>query len=295
MDRRRFLNSTVVTTVFAAKGLGQEKPPAAGRAAPEEPQPRQLPLIPLFAGPAVPSVYRFGRYEGLALTFSSTREMVAPFMPEMFKPIEPVTVTAYIEYYDQVEFLAARDYSEAIIGVPVRFDGERDHVQGGYAPIMFLSDAFPIIHGRELLGIPKLPADFSRIRDLGNGRLGCEISLWGHFLLGLEAAQLQRSPSSGTELAKRRVNLFGYKYIPSLEGPPDAAYPTSMPMEFTIESRWTAKNGRALIGEPSEEDVSPIICRVLNAVRKMTGGQFLSGSHEAGSVVLRMDLARRLR
>lgn len=160
---------------------------------------------------------------------------------------------------------------------------------------MFLSDTFAIIYGREFLGVPKLPADFSRIRDLGNGRLGCEISLWGHFLLGLETAEWQQSSSSVTQGAKRQLNLFGYKYIPSLEGPPDAAYPTSMPVELTTEARWTTKNGRILFGESSDKDVSRLISRVVNGVKKLTGGELLSGTRETGSLVLRLDLARRLR
>ena len=198
-------------------------------------------------------------------------------------------------YNDGVDFMAGRGYRLGTVLVGARFDGERDHVHGNYPLVMFEDDTLAIITGREITGIPKLYADFSPIRRFADGRLRCDLSFWGHFLFGLELDGLKEQGSSVTAAANRQPQppYLGYKLIPSLEGPPDVAYPVVYPVDVTVQELWLGTAGRVHFGDAGEEDIS-YVSRIVEALKGLPLQQFVGASHSLGSSILRTDLARRL-
>jgi hypothetical protein len=72
-----------------------------------------------------------------------------------------------------------------------------------------------------------------------NGHLRCEASTWGHFLFGIDiASPLKKQNAKIRKAASSQATktpAFGYKYIASLNGLPDADYPTIMWSENNIE------------------------------------------------------------
>ena len=88
--------------------------------------------------------------------------------------------------------------------------------------------------------------------------------------------------------------LMGYKYIPSVEGPPDTAYAISTPSDRKLEQMWLGKPGRFYYGDPTREDVGAV-AGVMDALKTLPVSKVLGVSRSRGSSVLRVDLSRRLR
>lgn len=91
-----------------------------------------------------------------------------------------------------------------------------------------------------------------------------------------------------------KTPAFGYKYIDSLDGPPDADYPTIMWSDTSIEHLRLGRSGVFYLGDAAEADIGdyrPII-DVLKSlpVRKVT-----QTVHWRGSMALRNDKNGRIR
>ena len=72
-------------------------------------------------------------------------------------------------------------YNLVAVNVPVRFDGEVDHVEGGFSLVVWENKVAPILPGREATGIPKIGAQIEEARHLG-GRWMAEADVRGQHL-----------------------------------------------------------------------------------------------------------------
>lgn len=263
--------------------------------------PSKIYLMPLISGSIADAgklpnaVYAEAHF--LSLQYQTDSDAVRALLPECYQPSEKPMVTAMYGYYDGVDFMAGRGYRIAAVSVAARFDGEKDHVEGDYVLVICEDDALPIITGRELQGIPKVYADISSIETLPNGHLRCETSLWEHLLFGIDLEPLKKQNILVRSVASKRINerpLLGYKYIPSLDGPPDAAYPTVLPTDTKLEELWLGKSGQIFFGDAMESDIA-IGKRIVDALKTLPLRQVTQTARLRGSQVLRNDLCRRLR
>ena len=256
--------------------------------------------MPLVAGALIDIAdrprYVYEHVENLIFQCQTDPDAIQELLPECYQVGKEPTVTLAFSHNDGVEFLSGRGYRIATVMVAARFDGEKDHEEGNQVVVMFEDDTLPIIGGREHLGVPKLYADISPIKTLpGSGNLRCEVSLWGHLLYGVELPPLKEQNAIVRGVANRTKMppYLCYKYIPALDGPPDASYPTIWYMDTHVDQLWMGNTGEVYIGNPEEEDVSYYaqLTKVLAAlpVRKVT--QVIRAR---GSGVLRYDLYRRL-
>jgi hypothetical protein len=213
-------------------------------------------------------------------------------------PGKSPVVTVMFNDNNGVDFMAGGGYRFAAISVSAEFEGEDGHMEGSYVLAMPENRTLPIITGREWLGMPKFFTDISSIRVLENGHLRCEASMWGHLLFGIDIAPPLKKQNAIIRKAASsqatKTPAFGYKYIASLHGPPDADYPTIMWSDNNIEQLWLGKSGEFYVENPTEQDIGyfkPFI-DVLNSlpVRKVT-----QAAHSRGSMVLRNDKNGRLR
>ena len=85
-----------------------------------------------------------------------------------------------------------------------------------------------------------------------------------------------------------------YKYIPALDGPPDASYPTLWKMDTHLNQLWMGKTGEVYIGNPSEEDVS-YYAQITTVLAALPVRKVIQAIRARGSGVLRYDLYRRLK
>lgn len=237
----------------------------------------------------------YPRRETVTLRYKTQLEAIQKIIPECFKVTNP-TVSVSVVYNDGVQDLAYRSYSLATFQVPARYEGERDTVEGSYSIVMYENNTTPIIGGREFIGIPKLYSDISPVRLLPDGRIRCETSIYGYQLFGIEVDANEKQDESVVEAWNKRnniQNLLGYKYIPSLEGPPDCAYPILTPSEISLKELWTGKEGGLYFGDAGYDDVGQH-SNVVEALKSLEVKEVLGVSHSFSSTRLRIDKAHRI-
>jgi acetoacetate decarboxylase len=257
--------------------------------------------MPLIAGPFFEISnrprYVYEHVDNLILRYESDPEAIQELLPECYKVGNEPIVTLAFSHNDGVEFLSGRGYRIASVMVAARFDGETDHEEGNYVLIMFEDDTLPIIGGREHLGVPKIFADISPIKVLPkSGNLRCEVSLWGHLLYGVEVPALKRQNAIIRGIANRTKMLpyLCYKYIPALDGPPDASYPTLWYMDTIAEQLWFGDTGKVYLGNPLEEDVS-YYANLVAVLSNLPIKKVRQVIRAQGSGILRYDLYRKLK
>ena len=262
--------------------------------------PSKIYNIPLIMGPTHEQrsfKISYPQMEVLAFQYMTESEAIAELLPECYHPDKQPLVSVIFTQNNGVSFMAGGGYRTATIQVSASFDGKQDHAEGDYILVMFENQTRPILGGREDLGIPKLYADISNIKIMPDGHLRCDASYWGHLLFGLDVSPLKRQNVIVRAVASRQINArpwLGYKYIPSLDGPPDADYPTIIYNDTKPEKLWMGKKASLRFGTARDEDIGSVKT-LLNALATLTILRPLQVVHFTGSSVLRYDLSRRLR
>jgi acetoacetate decarboxylase len=241
--------------------------------------------------------YVYEHIENLIVQYETDPDAIQDLLPECYQAGKEPTVTLVFSHNDGVEFLAGRGYRIATVMVSARFDGEIDHEEGNYVVVMFEDDTLPIIGGREHLGVPKIYADISPIKTLPvSGNLRGEASLWGHLLYGIELPPLKEQNAIVRGVANRTKMppYLCYKYIPALDGPPDASYPTLWRMDSHVDQLWMGNSGEVYFAEPGVQDVS-YYAQVLTKLASLPVQKVTQVIRARGSGLLRYDLYRRLK
>lgn len=125
---------------------------------------------------------------GLNFTQTTDRDRLADYLPEGFELLRPEFTISYSQLRE-VEFMAGGSYNLVQIGVPVRFSGKRDRLEGTLALVIWENKTQPIIGGREEDGMPKIHADiedlhvlpqkyFTNVSHEGNTFLSLETCKW---------------------------------------------------------------------------------------------------------------------
>jgi acetoacetate decarboxylase len=239
----------------------------------------------------------YDRQDVLALQFRTDADAIPRLLPDCYHPSgEPLVTVSFVDY-SGVDFMAGRGYRIALMSVKAAFNGLQDHEEGDYILAIFENDTFPILLGRETLGVPKLFADIPPITATPDGHLHCEASLWGHPLFAVDAGPFVKQDDSMVSAANQNPQgppMLGYKCIPSFDDLPDAAYPTITPSENKLEQLWLGASADLSFGDSTAADIA-LIASVIDALKTLPIRQVLGASHSFGSSVLRVDLSRRLR
>jgi hypothetical protein len=240
----------------------------------------------------------FQNVESLMLQYETDPDAIHLLLPEPFKPGKSPTVSVLFNDNNGVDFMAGGGYRFAAVSIAAQFDGEAGSLEGNYVLVMPENKTLPIITGREWLGMPKFFTDISSIRPMEDGHLRCEASLWGHLLFGIDIAP----PFRGQNALVRKIAsdqatktpAFGYKYIASFNGPPDADYPTIMWNDNNIEQLWLGKWGEFYFGDPTEKDIG-YFKPIIDALKSLPVRKVRQTVHSRGSMVLRNDKSGRIR
>ncbi len=254
-----------------------------------------LAMGPIFDRKALKLAYP--QMEVLAFQYLTEPEALAALLPNCYHPGKEPLVTIIFSQNNGLWFMSGGGYRLAAIQVSARFDGKQDHIEGDYIIVMFENDTWPIIGGREDLGVPKIYADISNLKIMPDNHLRWEASLAGHLLFGLDAPPMKGQLGVVRTIASRQVNArpwLGYKYIPSLDGPPDADYPTVIHNDTKLEKLWMGKKASLRFGMARFEDIG-VVKNLLDTLATLTIIRPVQALHFTGSAVLRYDLARRLR
>lgn len=239
----------------------------------------------------------YPRSDNVVIQYRTSYKAARNLVPECYIVDENPTITVVFGYHCGLDFLAGNGYALATFQISAKFDGEEDQIKGDYIPVMFENQTLPILGGRDYLGVPKLYANIPGIKIMPNGNLRCEASFLGHFLFGIEIPKLKKQNSLVKVAASKQINSrpwLAYKYIPSLDGPPDADYPTTTRNDIKIDQLWLGKKGKLYFGSPTVDDIATV-ANVIDALRSLEVIQIEQVLHFQGSAVLRFDQSHRLK
>ncbi len=258
--------------------------------------------MPLICGPLWDQAKRhkhlYQHVEMIYLEYETEPEAIPPLLPAPYKPGKtPIVSVTFIEN-NGVDFMVGGGYRLANVCVAAQFDGAAGHIEGSYVLVMPESNGLPIVLGREWLGMPKFHTDITSIRVMDDGHLRAEVSIYGHLLFGLDLAPPFKKQNfiirKAVNAEATRTPNFGYKYVASFDGPPDADYPTIMWNDYDITELWLGKNGEFYVENPNEREIG-YYAPVMRALRTLPMLRILRAAHGRGSVVLRNDKNGRLR
>lgn len=262
--------------------------------------PENLYTMPTIMGPLYrrdEGRHHFRQITSYGLQYATERDAVQRLLPRGCVAAEEPKLTIMFGYYDGVDFMAGGGYREVIVQVSARFDGEQDNVAGEFVLAMFLDDALPIIYGREQMGIPKLPGTISEAKIREDGAIRCELSLWGHLLMAVSLDPLSDQIAPVRMWTTHEINKrpwLCWKYIPSLEGPPDADYAVMIVNEMKLDKLSVAHAAQLHIGGADASDIS-VFRPLLDALATLVPLGPVQGVRMQGANVMRGDLSRRLR
>ena len=235
--------------------------------------------------------------ENVAIQYKTKYEAARRLVPDCYQVDEEPTITIVFGYHNGLEFLAGKGYSLATFQISAKFVSDENQIEGDYILVMFENQTIPILGGREYLGVPKLYANIPTMKVMSNGNLRCEASLWGHLLFGIELPRLRKQNPVVKAVASKQINSrpwLAYKYIPSLDGPPDADYPTTTRNDVKINELWMGRQAKLYFGSTTEYDIGKVV-NVIEALKSLEIIKIERVLHFKGSAVLRFDQSHRLR
>jgi acetoacetate decarboxylase len=139
---------------------------------------------------------------------------LAEFIPEEFELLSDQLLWQYSDCRE-VDFMSQGDYRIIQVGAEVRFTKDGETHTGIYPLIIWEDEGYPIIGGREEDGMPKVFANISRPRHVGNHWFAAT-SLYSETMVRFDFKQ---GKEAGKEVIadmeeQACVNSFGYRYIP---------------------------------------------------------------------------------
>jgi acetoacetate decarboxylase len=226
--------------------------------------------MPVLFGPSpMPDKTQVPRAEAIVIPFETTREAAARLVPRHFQVADrPIISVSRIDYH-AVDYLGGRSYREVVISVAASFDEAGRRIDAAYAPVLWVSEVAALIGGREYMGLAKLPAEMDEVtvqRD--KRRFGCTeygaslISGEVRGMTALDGDKLERVRQGASD-----VRTFGWKYIPSADGLPDADYPLLNSMRWDYERAWSG-DGHVTFHDPDKQ-AAPLSSRVLAVLREL--------------------------
>ena len=255
-------------------------------------------MMPLVLGPVADrnKGTTYESVEMLSLQYKTEYESARMLLPECYELEDNPTATLAFCFYDGVDYMAGRGYNIVMMLLNTKFTGKTDRLDGDYVIVIMENDTIPILTGRELLGAPKIFADIPSPEVLSDGTYKCKASLWGNLLLEAEFNPMKKQNMVIRKMGERMLTSrpwMTYKYIPSLEGEPDADYPVANWSDTKMDELWLGESGSISFSDPSEASIG-VFKKVIDAMRSMPILEISQVSHWKGSQVLRHDRSQRL-
>jgi acetoacetate decarboxylase len=177
----------------------------------------------------------------LSYLYATDGNRLAAFLPEGFDLMRPDLHVSYSQCRE-IDWMAGGSYNLVQIGVPVRFTGGRDRLEGEFALVIWENKTAPIIGGREQTGMPKIYADIEDLHIIEGGFFtnACHEGNTFLRLTMVDAAPIDDEQLSAVKASQANINNFGWRYIPKVGGPgADLSQPILYPASFETRAVWT--------------------------------------------------------
>ncbi len=187
----------------------------------------------------------FQKATSLTMNYETDRKILENFIPEEFELVKGEIQIGFTKF-TEINWLLGGQYNLINVGVPVRFDGKKDKIEGSYPLVVWENKTAPILGGREQTGIPKVYADIEDLHIL-NQYYATTASYEGNTFLNLNFEA--EGEITGSELEEitssfKTVNTIGWRYIPKVGAPgADLSQFILYPQGLEVESVHRGKGG----------------------------------------------------
>ncbi|MFD3157912.1 acetoacetate decarboxylase family protein [Haloimpatiens sp. FM7330] len=168
---------------------------------------------------------------------------LADYLPEGFELLRPELIISFCQLRE-VEFMAGSSYNLIQVGVPARFNGIYDQLEGTFPLVIWENKVRPIIGGREESGQPKIYADIEDLH-IYKEKYFTNASYEGNTFLRLKMVKPQVVSNDELEqiqASMENYNVFGWRYIPKVGAPgADLSQPILYPQSAQIENAWVGE------------------------------------------------------
>jgi len=203
----------------------------------------------------------------ISIGYVTDRAKLEQYLPEPFEIRGDPVLSVYYAMNREVEWLAGASYNLLGVDAAVRFNGERDQVDGSFCLVLWENDTDPILAGRELLGVPKIYADIED-HSVIHGEWRTTASCRGQTIVDLCATDLEPVPDEGLRQMREAAaanNWLGWRYVPNIGEPGAAAnHATCIPSSGAPREAWLGSG--EVQWHPTTWERNPTQWKIINAL-----------------------------
>jgi acetoacetate decarboxylase len=228
----------------------------------------------------------------ISFTYTTDGDRLSAYVPDGFELLRPELSVSYSQCRE-VDWMAGSAYNLIAVSAPVRFNGRRDRVEGGFPLVIWENKTAPILTGREETGVPKIYADIEDLHILGDKR-STVASYEGNSFLRLEMTMTGPMDEAGAaQLRNMPTDCLSVRYIPKVGGPgADLIQTILFPQRVAARSvqlgngtvRWT----------PLRYEESPMQAHVIKALAELPVIKMSPAVMTQGDIYMMSPLARVL-
>jgi Acetoacetate decarboxylase (ADC) len=166
----------------------------------------------------------------MKVSYRVDREKLVKLLPPGFTLRGEPVLSVSCAWFRNLYWLAGRGYGILSVDFPVTYRGKTETLEGSFCPVIWEGRPEALITGRDELGFPKMPADFTEIaRDRSAGTASCSVSSMDFTFCDVSLTDLieETDPPRVLPGSGGGPQLY-YKYVPRTNAGggagPDAAY-----------------------------------------------------------------------
>lgn len=202
---------------------------------------------------------------GLGFSYTTDGDRLANYIPQGFELTKPELMIQYQECR-QVEWMAGSYYNLVTVAAPVRFNGQRDRLEGVFALVVWENKTTPILTGNQM-GVPKIYADIEDLHIVAE-TYRTRASYEGSTFLRLEMTEPKPMDKKQVQALSSDVNSLGWRYVPKVGGPgADLSQPILFPMRSEPHSAWVGRG--AVEWTVLKWDENPMQAHIIKALAEL--------------------------
>jgi acetoacetate decarboxylase len=156
----------------------------------------------------------------LNISYETDPKILENFIPEEFELLTPEVQVGFSKF-TEINWMFGGQYNLINVGVPVRFHGKKDQLDGSYTLVVWENKTAPIIGGREQTGIPKIFADIEDLHIV-KPHYTTTVSYEGNTFLNMNFESTKEMNGNELDDVKSQfvsMNTIGWRYIPKVGAP----------------------------------------------------------------------------
>jgi len=175
----------------------------------------------------------------LVCSYRTDGNRLSDYIPEGFELTKPELMIQY-QQCREIDWMAGSYYNLITVAAPVRFNGQRDQLEGVFALVVWENKTTPILTGQQM-GVPKIYADIEDLHIVAD-TYRTRASYEGSTFLQMEMTEPKPVDKQPVETFATDLNSFGWRYVPKVGSPgAELSQPILFPMRWEPSSAWRGR------------------------------------------------------